>query len=203
MNKRIRHAIAQEAAKIIANSGQDDYLYAKQKAASNMGINDNSILPSNIEIESALVEYHTLFDQQHPDNLQRMRETALKAMQFFEDYQPLLVGPVVTGTANRHSEILLHLFADTAEDVGLYLDNRQIPSTICERRLQFQKKNPVYFPAYKFLAGDFEIAALVLPHSFRKQTPLDPVNGKPMRRIKSQQLDKMLDGKHGNDSVTG
>ncbi len=203
MKNRIRQEIAQEAARIIASSGLEDYLYAKKKAASNMGISDKNSLPSNIEIKSALVEYQALFDHDQQDVLIRMRETALKAMDFFKDFDPFLTGSVATGTANEHSEIILHLFADTSESVGHYLQEKQIPVEICERRLQFRKNNPLYFSTYKFLAGNFEIVAIVLPHINRKQTPLDPVNGKPMQRVKLHQLRNLLNVDRSGQTLSG
>ncbi len=203
MKNRIRQEIAQEAARIIASSGMDDYLYAKKKAASNMGISDKNSLPSNIEIEAALVEYQTLFDHDQQDVLTSMRETALKAMEFFMDFDPLLSGSVAAGTANEHSEIILHLFDDTSESVGHYLQEKKIPAEICERRLQFRKNNPLYFTTYKFLAGNFEIVAIVLPHINRKQTPLDPVNGKPMQRLKLHQLRNLLNGDTSGQTLSG
>ena len=59
INKRLRQEIAQEAAKIIAHSGHEDYLMAKRKAANQLGVHDNHILPSNTEIEMALMEYQS------------------------------------------------------------------------------------------------------------------------------------------------
>ena len=202
LNKRLRQEIAHEAAKIIAHGGHEDYLMAKRKAASQLGVHDNHILPSNTEIETALMEYQTLFQQEQPASLNKMRRTALDAMQFFNAFEPVLTGSVLTGTAGPHSEIILHLFDDTPEAVGLFLDNKHIPASVCERRLQFQKNNPEYFTAYKFLAGEFEIVAIVLPLSCKKP-PLDPINGKPMRRARAPQLKQLIELHTDKPSVSG
>ena len=194
MNRRIRQEIAQEAARIMVNGGLENYLQAKKKAADQLGVTDNRMLPSNSEIESALIEYQTLFkDTQVNQSLKKMRMTAIKAMQFFEQYRPRLTGSVLTGTANEHSEIILHLFHDTPEMVGLFLEKENIPSEICERRLQFKKGVPVYFTAFKFIAGDFEIVAIVLPDQYSKNPPFDPVTGKPMKRGRIEVIRKLMD----------
>lgn len=195
MNKRLRLEIAHEAAKIIIQSGSEDYLFAKTKAAKQFGISDNKLMPSNIEIESALIEYQSLFRADAQANsLYKMRQTAIKAMEFFKDYSPLLAGPVLSGPADQHSEIILHLFEDAPELIGLLLEQNQIPNRICERRLQFKKNIPEYFTAYSFLAGEIDIVAIVFPASFNKHSPLDPIDGKPMRRATYKQLIKLIDG---------
>ena len=86
-------------------------------------------------------------------------------MQLLEQYDPCLVGPVLSGTANQYSEILLHIFCDTPELIGLFLENEGIPVMLCERRIQISKNNPDYFPAFRFLAGEIDIVAIVLPVS--------------------------------------
>lgn len=194
MNKRLRLEIAHEAAKILIQSGNENYLFAKTKAARQLGISDNKLMPSNIEIESALIEYQSLFRANKQANtLHNMRQTALKAMSFFKDYSPFLTGSVLSGTADQHSEIILHLFEDTPELIGLLLEQNQIPNRLCERRLQFKKNIPEYFSAYTFLAGEIEVVVMILPTLTRKHSPLDPINGKPMRRATIKQLKQLID----------
>ena len=47
---RLRKEIAQEAAKLVAVDGLEDYLQAKKKAADQLGIYDKRVYPSNSEI---------------------------------------------------------------------------------------------------------------------------------------------------------
>ena len=68
MNKRrpvrtenLRLALAQEAARVMAEHGIRDFLAAKRKAAERLGVVDNSVLPKNTEIEAALAQYQRLF----------------------------------------------------------------------------------------------------------------------------------------------
>ncbi|MEM6999032.1 MAG: hypothetical protein AAF419_04255, partial [Pseudomonadota bacterium] len=125
MSKRLRQEIAHEAAKIIIHSGNENYLFAKTKAAEQLGIKDNKLLPSNVEIESALIEYQSLFNTDtHKNSLLEMRQTALKAMNLFIDYSPLLTGAVLSGTANQNTEIILHVFEDAPEIIGVLLDQQ-------------------------------------------------------------------------------
>ena len=58
----LRRALAQEAARIMAEQGIEDFLLAKRKAAERMGATDASVLPKNTEIEEALAEHNRSFE---------------------------------------------------------------------------------------------------------------------------------------------
>jgi hypothetical protein len=179
----LRRALAQEAARVMAEHGIDDFLLAKRKAAERFGATDVSVLPRNTEIESALAEYHRLFSgETHNSTIRDLRQTALKTMEMFEVFKPRLVGPVLSGTASEHSEINLHLFADRAESVALLLMERNIPHQAAERRLRYEADRIVGYPAFRFVAGDQPIDVVVFPVDGIRQAPSSPVDGKPMRR---------------------
>src|SRR5581483_6512174 len=114
----LRRALAQEAARIMAQQGIHDFLTAKRKAADRLGVTDSSALPRNTEIEAALVEYQRLFETgAHRRSLDAQRRAALQAMHWLSQFQPRLVGSVLSGTATEHADIQLHLFADRPENV--------------------------------------------------------------------------------------
>src|SRR5687767_10281158 len=95
---QLRRAIAQEAARIMSEQGIEDFLLAKRKAADRFGVSDASVLPKNTEIEAALEEHHRLFDgDKHHGTLRELRRVALRAMKLLAEFQPRLVGPVLTG----------------------------------------------------------------------------------------------------------
>ena len=111
-DNRIRKEIAHNAAKLVALDGLEDFLQAKKKAAHQLGINNKRLLPSNKEIEAALIEYQSLFiDDKQKLELLESRKIAYKAMLLVKEYNPRLVGPLLTGTANQHSEIIIHIFS--------------------------------------------------------------------------------------------
>ena len=57
----LRRALAQEAARIMAEHGIEDFLQAKRKAADRLAVHEVSVLPSNVEIEAALRAHQRLF----------------------------------------------------------------------------------------------------------------------------------------------
>src|SRR5215470_1788503 len=87
----LRRALAQEAARIMAQQGIHDFLTAKRKAADRLGVTDSSALPRNTEIEEALAEYQRLFDAgAHRRSLDAQRRAALHAMHWLSEFQPRL-----------------------------------------------------------------------------------------------------------------
>ena len=105
----MRLHLAQRAAQILLESGNRDFHAAKQKAAQQLGAADTKSLPSNSEIELALVEYQRLFRaNSQPEHLDRLRQIAIEAMRFLYEFNPRLVGSVLSGTADEHSVIRLH-----------------------------------------------------------------------------------------------
>lgn len=191
--EQLRQALAQEAARIMSEQGIDDYRLAKRKAAERLGATDIAVLPKNTEIEAALEAHQRLFEsERHSSALESARRTALQAMRLLRGFQPRLVGPVLSGTASAHSEINLHLFADGPESVALHLVDNGIPHEIGERRLRYEPDRLVAYPVVKFVAGNRRIDAVVFPLDGIRQSPASPVDGKPMRRADSQEIETLL-----------
>ena len=189
----MRLAVAEEAARIMREQGVDDYLQAKRKAADRLGVTDASILPRNTEIEAALVAHQRLFAaDRHEADLVAMRRSALEAMRLMADFQPRLVGPVLTGTASAHSEINLHLFSDSPEAVSIRLEERGVPHEVLERRLRYERDRTVSYPALRFVAGRQTVDAVVFPLDGIRQAPCSPVDGKPMRRASAAEVAALL-----------
>ncbi len=189
----LRQAVAEEAARIMREQGVDDFLQAKRKAAGRLGVTDASILPRNTEIEAALVAHQRLFAaDRHEASLADLRRSALQAMRLMADFQPRLVGPVLTGTASPHSEINLHLFSDSPEAVSLKLEERGVPHEILERRLRYERERTVSYPALRFVAGRQTVDAVVFPLDGIRQAPSSPVDGRPMRRASAAEVEALL-----------
>lgn len=187
-----RERLAGEAARLMAESGIADYHQAKLKAAQRLGIHDDASLPRNSEIEAALRQYQRLFRRDAADELQRRREAALEAMRFFRDYEPRLVGPVLEGTADARSPVMLHLHADDADAVGRFFEEHDIPAQARSRRLRLDRHRDAEFPTWVFSADGLPFDVTVLPLDVLRQAPLSPVDEKPMRRAGPVQLRQLV-----------
>jgi hypothetical protein len=190
----VRRALAQEAARIMAEHGIRDFLVAKRKAAERLGVVDGvALLPKNSEIESALGEYQRLFGgESHVSALNAQRRAALSAMRYLEEFEPRLVGAVLSGTATAHSEVQLHLFAERAESVTLKLLDEGIPHEVTERRVRYDAEQVRAFPGVRFEMEEQPIEATVFPPDGIRQAPVSPVDGRPMRRANTFEVEALL-----------
>jgi hypothetical protein len=191
--RQMRERLAQEAAQILAETGSRDFFAAKRKAAEHLGAIDTRNMPSNQEIEEALMTYQRLFraDRQ-PQELRRLRQVALQAMKFFADFRPRLVGSVLRGTADTNSTVTLHVYAGAAEEVGLHLMENAIPFETADKRLRFGIELYQTLPVYRFLAEETSIEVIVFQLDGSHQAPLSPVDGKSMRRADIVAVEKLL-----------
>ncbi|MBC7756834.1 MAG: hypothetical protein H7Z20_09405 [Bdellovibrio sp.] len=124
----IRQLIAQKAAQMMAEDGINDFAYAKKKAGKQLGVSEASVMPTNAEIEDEIRLYHEIYNaDEQPQELAKLRKAALLTMQLFEKFNPHLTGSVLDGSAGKFSQTNIHLFADSAKDVEMFLLNQQIP----------------------------------------------------------------------------
>lgn len=190
----LRVVIAQEAARAIAEDGVRDYQLAKRKAAARLGVRDlHGNLPSNAEIEAALEERQRLFGgSAHGAGLDRLRRAAIEAMRLFADFEPRLVGPVLTGTATAHDAVQLHLFCDTPERVSMMLLERSIPHEEVERRAKRSSGEFDPVPGFRFLAGTVAVEAVVFDYDGLREAPASLIDGRPMRRASLREVEALL-----------
>lgn len=192
-DERRRRLVAQEAARIIVNHGMRDYRAAKLKAAERLGFATRGSLPGNPEIERAVGEHLQLFGRESHENLLRsLRRTALSAMRLLETFTPRLVGPVLTGTADAHSAVNLHVFADSPEAVALALSDGGLATRSYERRLQSRRGRAETYAGFEFEHEHTAVQATVFPVDGIRQAPISPIDRKPMRRADEKAVRELL-----------
>jgi hypothetical protein len=144
----LRQLVAQQAARMMAEEGIMDYAFAKRKAARQLGIEDAHCLPGNSEIESELRLHQEIYlREEHTASLRQLRADALATMQMLEQFDPQLTGAVLDGTAGRHAETDVYLFADSDKEVEIFLLNNKIPYQSGERIHRYgneRRKVPVF-----------------------------------------------------------
>lgn len=189
---QLRQRIAQISARMMVQDGITDYQQAKCKAAAQLGVPNTRHLPSNSEIEEEILIYQRLFHADtQPLRLYQQRQVALQAMRLLTTFRPRLVGSVLEGTALPHSNITLHLFTDTPEEVALFLMEQSIPYELNEKR--FRLPTVVNYPCYQFMAGNETVVLVVFNRDDIRWSPPSPVNGKPMRRADLRVVESLLE----------
>ena len=190
---QIRQHIAEAAARIMAEEGVSDFHAAKRKAADRLGVPESKHLPGNDEVHNALQLYLQLFHSgQLSQNLQRLRQLAAEGMHFLAKFDPRLVGSVLSGAVTAATEIQLHITADSPEEVGFWLDEHHIPYEQSDRRLRFGGDRHETFPAYRFTADEIAVELCIFDRRNGRETPLSPVDGKPMKRANLKEVESLV-----------
>jgi hypothetical protein len=193
---RIRQMIAIESARLMYEEGMREYRDAKRKAASRFGsekaLSLGSHLPSNAEIHAEfrrLLELHE--EEILPERLLRLRLLALQMMEMLAPFHPRLVGSVLSGTATERSDIDLHLFASSPEEVEAFLNQREVPfnSELVSIRKggEFQE-----FPHIYLEEAGTEIECTVYSLEDRHRVPKSSITGKPMKRANMKKLRQLI-----------
>ena len=129
-----RARIADLAARLIAEHGIHDYALAKRKAARSLGLPEGHSLPSNEEVDAALIYRQSLFEpEEQASLLLALRQQALAVMRVFEPFSPLLTGMVASGAVSEHSLIELDIDADSSKDFDQFLVNHNIEFKIQDK----------------------------------------------------------------------
>ena len=188
-SQQLRIRVAQQAARLIADHGIRDYQLAKRKAAEQLGLDSKNSMPRNDEIEEALRAYQQLFDAENTEaRLETLRGAAIDCMQLFTDYDPLLTGRIVQGTATAHTPITIHIFSENPRVIATLLMDLDIEFDASEKRLRINSEIQNDFPCFLFNFKQHKVELLVLPHQLQRQAPLSKENARPMKRLNLSHL---------------
>ncbi len=186
-HRDMRRRIAHEAARLIALDGSLDYGAAKRKAARSLGAPDSRALPDNQEIETALRSYQALYQaEEQSGHLALLRRVALEYMARLAEFDPHLTGSVLQGTAGRHSDINLQLFADKPKELEFFLLGLDQPVARGESRT-----GSASFPRYRVSDPRAVVDLVLYPLSELRQLRRTLPNGQPSR-IRHAQLAQLL-----------
>lgn len=173
----------------MVEGGIKDYAFAKRKAVARLGRYPRGQLPNNAEIEAAIAQYQRLFRDEQPVRLLALRRAALRVMRLLASFSPCWVGSVLRGTADEYSDVVLHVCSEPVEPVGTCLNDHRIPFQTGERRLRTGLNQYRCFPIYLFADHGTSIELVVFDWNTARQSPLCPVNGKPMLRAQLAQVE--------------
>ena len=190
-DNNLRLHIAYLAARLMAEDGVMDFAAAKSKAARQAGLADANLLPDNQEIEAALREYQELYQKdEQPLHLRRLREVAVRVMREFASFRPVLVGPVLSGTAGQHSEVSLKLYTDDVKSLQLFLLNRRLRFEEGSRRLR-RGDRWIEAPVIRLEIDDAIVAMTVLDPDDERSTARRDEEG-PAQRARLADVEALL-----------
>ena len=193
---KIRGMIAYEAARLMYEDGVREYRDAKRKAAKPFGpekaLSLGSHLPTNAEIHEELVKLIASREEEVlPERLLRLRLIALKYLELFSDFSPYLVGSVLSGAVTERSDIDIHLFSDSVEEVedllrgnGMEFETEVVP---------IRKSGVVKDYTHVYLEDEGTvIECSVYPAEERRNRTTSSITGKPMERASAARLKKII-----------
>ena len=139
--KTIRLSIANKAAEIIMEEGVDDYQYAKKKAVKYLDVNNLDTLPSNDEIDKALLEYGSIFQNEIDlDAICKIKEEALKIMKLFDRFSPFFLSQITEGLVPKYPIININIYTDSMKEIEYVLLNNNLNFEIKDFSIS-EKKN--------------------------------------------------------------
>jgi hypothetical protein len=203
---RIRQLIARESARIMYEEGVSEYRDAKRKAARQFGsektLSLGSHLPSNAEIHGELQRLIGIYEKGVlPERLLRLRHTALRQMELLAKFRPYLVGSVLSGAVTERSDIDLHLFADTCEEVEefLYREGISFEQEVVTIRHGGQL---IDYPHIYLEDDGVVVECTVYPPADIHRIPRSSITGRPMERATAKRLRKIIEDMAQADAST-
>lgn len=188
-----------ETARIICEEAIVDYRLAKQKAAARLGLpTRGTALPNNLEVRDAVVAYQRIYGgTAYEDRLQRLRLAATKGMRLLAEFDPRLVGPVISGAVTMAHHVQLQAYASTAERVDVFLHDQGIACEADDRDYRFADGQIRRIPLVRFAWEDVDIDVAVFDPDQRSRPPLSPVDGRPERGLNIDQALALLNLRTG------
>jgi predicted nucleotidyltransferase len=190
MHKSAQRRVAEEAARLMAEGIESEYLNAKRRAVDTLGLSDQTRLPSNRKIRAGIgqITKEQLGDGEMQRRIWEMRKIAEELMEHLDDCDPYLIGSTLTGEIRDGSDVDLHAYSDNHEAISERL--RDYGYDQIEVELVENRKGT--FVHLRWREGDFPVEITVYPWSWRHVVPISSVTGRPMKRVDIVELRKLL-----------
>jgi hypothetical protein len=89
--------------------------------------------------------------------------------------------------------VQLHVFSDHAEAVALSLLDSRVRHELAERRVRLDAARTESLPCVCFSVEDQPVEAVIFPVDGIRQSPLSPVDGRPMRRADTSEVRALVE----------
>jgi predicted nucleotidyltransferase len=190
MPKFQRRRVAEEAARFIVEGCEAEYLHAKERAISMLGLSSSSHLPSNRKIKDCIARLTAsqLGDEEVKRRITEMRRIAAEIMEVIPDADPFLIGSTLTGQIRDSSDIDLHAYSD---DYTI-LKNQLLDWGYEEIEEEIVDNRKGRFVHLKWHENEYPVEITVYPWSWRDVVLNSSVTGKPMKRADINALKALL-----------
>jgi len=182
--------LALEAARLMVERIETEYLHAKERAILILGLPYNTPYPTNRQIKQyiALLTRNQLGPEVMTARVQQMRQIAEELMTVLIDFDPYLIGSTLSGQIRNSSDIDLHVYCDHYGEVKERLLSCEYEG-VEEEYVENQKGTFVHL---RWLEQDFPIELTIHNWSQRGEVMISSVTGKPMKRADLDAVRKLL-----------
>jgi len=182
--------LALEAARLMVERIETEYLHAKERAILLLGLPYNTPYPTNRQIKQyiALLTRSQLGPEVMTARVQHMRQIAEELMTVLIDFDPYLIGSTLSGQIRNSSDIDLHVYCHHYTEVKERLLSFGYEG-VEEEYVENQKGTFVHL---RWLEQDFPIELTIHNWSQRGEVMISSVTGKPMKRADLDAVRKLV-----------
>jgi predicted HD phosphohydrolase/predicted nucleotidyltransferase len=190
---KLRRQIAWEAARLMYERRESEYMRAKIKAARRCckGWVKPGDLPSNTEIRDEIQALARMYEgDQRTMNLREMRFEALHVMRLLRRYRPRLIGSVLTGHIRHGSDIDIHVFSDSLAGITGIFDAEGLVYDVQRKRVRKDGEERVF--THVHVKDRFPFELTVYPADKAHHVFKSSITGKAIERASIADLEAFL-----------
>ena len=182
--------LALEAARLMVERIETEYLHAKERAILILGLPYNTPYPTNKQIKAYIAKLTR--NQMGPEamdaRVRQMRALAEEIMTVLIDFDPYLIGSTLSGQIRESSDIDLHVYCEHFTEVKERLRSFEYEE-VEEELVENQKGTFVHL---RWLEQGFPVEITIHRWEQRGEVMMSSVTGKPMKRADLEQVRKLL-----------
>ena len=190
MKKDAQKLVARAAARFMVDGLECEYLGAKERAVSMLGLGSQVRLPSNRQIKECIAQLtrDQLGDDEVARRLKAMRRIACDVMTAFSEFDVYLIGSTLSGKIRDTSDIDFHVYCDQPAYLIELLQEWGYEEV--EEELVENRKGS--FVHLRWCEMGYPVEITVYPVSEAGLTPYSSITGKPMKRATLAQVRQLL-----------
>jgi hypothetical protein len=182
--------LALEAARLMVERIETEYLHAKERAILMLGLPYNTPYPTNRQIKECIAQLtrKRMGPEEMARRVRRMREVAEELMTVLADFDPHLIGSTLSGQIRDSSDIDLHVYCHHHSEVEARLAGFGYEDVEAE----YVENQKGAFVHLRWLEDGFPVEITIHNWAQRGDIPISSVTGKPMKRADLDDVRKLL-----------
>lgn len=184
--------LALEAARLMVERIETEYLHAKERAILLLGLPYNTPYPTNRQIKQFIAKLteNQLGEDVMAARVRRMRELAEEIMTVLLDFDPYLIGSTLSGQIRDSSDIDLHVYCRHYSEV----QERLLTFGYEDVEEEFVENLKGTFVHLRWVEEGFPVEITIHDWSQHGEVFISSITGLPMKRADLEKVRKLLKG---------